>query len=105
MTERQNAETALRSNEERLQTLNDTLDEQVKVRTNQLEQRNTDVLRQSAQLVDLSSRLMQLQDDERRRIALELHDSLGQLVAAVGMKLVSLSQHAKPISPQLATIT
>ncbi len=58
MTERQNAETALRSNEERLQTLNDTLDEQVKVRTNQLEQRNTDVLRQSAQLVDLSSRLM-----------------------------------------------
>jgi len=105
MTERQNAETALRSNEERLQTLNDTLDEQVKVRTNQLEQRNTDVLRQSAQLVDLSSRLMQLQDDERRRIARELHDSLGQLVAAVGMKLGSVSEHAKRSAPQLVNIT
>src|SRR5258708_19708237 len=101
MTERQNAETALRSNEERLQTLNDTLDEQVKVRTNQLEQRNTDVLRQSAQLIDLSSRLIQLPDDERRRIARKLHDSLGQLLAAARIKLPTLSLHTNPTPPPL----
>jgi signal transduction histidine kinase len=105
ITERHNAETALRSNEERLQTLNDSLDEQVKVRTDQLEQRNTDVLRQSEQLTDLSHRLMQIQDDERRRIARELHDSLGQIVAAVGMKLGSVTDHAKRNAPQLVNIT
>lgn len=33
----------------------------------------------------LNARLMSLQDDERRRIARELHDSVGQLLAAVAM--------------------
>jgi PAS domain S-box-containing protein len=35
----------------------------------------------------LSGRLMHLQDQERRRIARELHDSAGQLLAALGMNL------------------
>ena len=38
-------------------------------------------------LRSLSARLMQLQDDERRRIARELHDSVGQTLAALGMNL------------------
>jgi PAS domain S-box-containing protein len=41
-------------------------------------------------LRELSSRLLQLQDEERRRIARELHDSAGQIITAVNMKLTSL---------------
>ncbi len=39
----------------------------------------------------LSGRILTLQDDERRRIARELHDSLGQLLAAIRMNLDLLS--------------
>jgi len=38
-------------------------------------------------LRSLSQRLVRLQDDERRRIARELHDSTGQYLAALGMHL------------------
>ncbi len=39
----------------------------------------------------LSGRLLELQDDERRRLARELHDSTGQLLAAIQLNL-SLAQ-------------
>jgi signal transduction histidine kinase len=38
-------------------------------------------------LRNLSARLLQVQDEERRRIAREMHDSVGQLVAAISMNL------------------
>jgi PAS domain S-box-containing protein len=37
--------------------------------------------------VELASRLQQMQDEERRRIARELHDSVGQLLVAIGMNI------------------
>jgi PAS domain S-box-containing protein len=37
--------------------------------------------------VDLASRFQRMQDDERKRIARELHDSVGQLLAAIGMNI------------------
>jgi len=43
------------------------------------------VEQRTAALRQLSSRLLRLQDTERRRIARELHDSLGQCL--VGLKL------------------
>jgi signal transduction histidine kinase len=43
-------------------------------------------------LRELSARLLQLQDEERRRIARELHDSTGQLLAALNMNLTPLVQ-------------
>lgn len=39
----------------------------------------------------LSARLMRLQDDERRRLARDLHDSTGQFLAAAKMSLASLA--------------
>jgi signal transduction histidine kinase len=39
---------------------------------------------------ELSARLLQMQDEERRRIARELHDSVGQLVAALMMNIDQL---------------
>jgi PAS domain S-box-containing protein len=40
----------------------------------------------------LSGRLLQLRDDERRRIARDLHDSLGQILSAVKMNLSYLAR-------------
>src|SRR5882672_3161122 len=97
MAERQNTESALR-------VLANTLEDQVRDRTGQLEQRNTDILKQSEQLREVSHSLLQIQDDERRRIARELHDSLGQVVAALGMNLGTLSKHAEQGATDLVTI-
>jgi signal transduction histidine kinase len=59
-----------------LQQARDQLEERVQART--------------AELKVLSGRLMSLQDEERRHIARELHDSTGQVVAALGMNLAVL---------------
>jgi PAS domain S-box-containing protein len=93
ITERKRTERALNESEERLRTLADGLETQVRVRTQELEQRNTEVLQQSEQLRELSNRLLQTQDDERRRIARELHDSAGQIVTALGLNLASITHH------------
>ena len=45
----------------------------------------------------LSSRLLTLQDEERRRLALDLHDLIGQRLAAVAMNLDVVEQAAKPL--------
>ena len=42
---------------------------------------------QARKEAELSARLLQVQDEERRRIARELHDGVGQLLAAVGMNI------------------
>src|SRR6185437_8326540 len=49
----------------------------------------------TAALRKLSSRLMRVQDEERRRIARELHDSLGQYLAAAKINLEVLSTELK----------
>jgi len=42
----------------------------------------------------LSARLLQLQDEERRRLGRDLHDSLAQLVLAVNLRLAQVTQSA-----------
>jgi PAS domain S-box-containing protein len=94
-TERTRVQKQLKQSEEQLRSLADDLERQVRTRTQELEQRNEDVLQQSQQLRELSSRLQQTQDEERRHIARELHDSAGQLIAALGMNLASMTQHMR----------
>src|SRR6266404_7557073 len=53
-------------------------------------------------LRQLSAQLLQLQDEERRRIARELHDSTGQMLAALSMTLAPLVQANSPIDPASA---
>lgn len=89
--------------EESFRKLAETLEAQVRLRTKELEQRNADVLRQSEQVRDLSRRLLHIQDDERRHIARELHDSAGQTLTVLGMNLAQFVQKAGRISPALAT--
>jgi PAS domain S-box-containing protein len=48
----------------------------------------------------LSGRILGIQDEERRRIARELHDSLGQYLAALKMNIDVLGSDAKTGSPE-----
>ena len=95
--------TARKEAEENYRKLAQTLDAQVRARTRELEQRNADVLRQAGQVTELSRRLLHTQDEERRRIARELHDSAGQTLTILGMSLAQLVQKAGRSSPELAT--
>lgn len=52
----------------------------------------------------LSARLMNLQDEERRKFSRELHDSLGQDLAALKM-LLPMIAGARPSDPNLAECT
>src|SRR5579859_538333 len=83
--ERRRAEEALRQSEERLRALADGLEAQVRTRTLELEERNREMLERTEQLRQLSSRLVRVQDEERRHIARELHDSVGQYLSGLLM--------------------
>jgi len=95
ITQKKRIERELRESEDRYRTLADALDTQVQFRTQELERRNSE-------LRDLSGRLLESQDAERRHIARELHDSAGQTLAALGMSLSRLAQDAKNNPDQLA---
>jgi len=64
-------------------------------KTRQLEMLNRD-------LRTLSTRLMAAQDEERRRIARDLHDSVGQLIAALSMNNGVVFRQAHKLSPDAA---
>jgi len=65
---------------------------------------NTDITgrkRAEESLRALTARLLQLKDDERRRIARELHDSAGQILVALDINL-SLVQKNEGLAPNAA---
>lgn len=74
---------------EELKRINEHLESRVRQRTAELEHRTLDVQR-------LSRQLLQAQDDERRRISRELHDSTGQLLVALTMNLFRLKSELVP---------
>jgi len=102
ITERTRAAEELRRSEEKLRALTGELENQVRARTHELEQRNAEILQQSEQLRDLSRRLLQAQDQERRHIARELHDSAGQIVTVLGLNLARIFTRAKLDAPLMA---
>jgi signal transduction histidine kinase len=58
--------------------------------------------RKTQQLEALNARMTTLQDEERRRIARELHDSVGQLLAAVSMNSALVEAESHKLSPEAA---
>lgn len=94
MLARQQAEIADKARKELLQ-LNETLETRVRERTSELEMANES-------LRELSARILQMQDEERKRIARELHDSVGQLLTAITMNNASLSAESAKLTPPAA---
>ena len=82
--------------------LRNKLEESVQDRTRELEAKNLELLRQTEVVSELSARLLQIQDEERRRIARELHDSVGQMLAAVSMNLAHVNREIQALTPASA---
>ena len=53
----------------------------------------------TSKLRELSGKLLQIQDEERRRIARELHDGVGQLIVALNLNLSKLNDEKDKLSP------
>jgi signal transduction histidine kinase len=76
---------------EELKKINESLESRVRERTVELERRNFEVH-------ELSRRLLHAQDEERRRVSRELHDSTGQLLVVLNLNLSRLKSDA--LSPE-----
>ncbi|HZR56727.1 MAG TPA: PAS domain S-box protein [Terriglobales bacterium] len=88
--------------EEALRQAHDELEQRVQERTTELEEQVNERKRAEDSLRHLTGRLLQLQDNERRQIARELHDSTGQMVVALSLNLASLQSGAH--APESAKI-
>jgi PAS domain S-box-containing protein len=82
--------------------LRDELESRVLERTRELEEKNKALLEQAQVVREISGRLLHSQEEERRRIARELHDSSGQIIAALQMTLIPLEREAQKQHPELA---
>jgi signal transduction histidine kinase len=87
----------------------DELEKRVAERTAELWEKNLQIQQQAETLAranqglrQLSARLLRVQDEERRRIARDLHDSTGQMVAMLSMNLSALQAEAARIDAGLA---
>ena len=89
---------ARRRNNERLRNARGELEDCVRERTAELDAANQN-------LRGLSARLLQLQDEERRRIARELHDSVGQMLAALTMNLSAVRTDIDRLAKTAAALT
>jgi PAS domain S-box-containing protein len=93
--------TARKKVEAELKAAYEHLEERVEQRTTELWVRNSELMKQSEIIRELSGRLLQTQDEERRRIARELHDSVGQLLAAVSMTASKISRKKQELSSEV----
>lgn len=84
-----------RRNVDRIRSIREELEAQVKQRTMELDAANKD-------LSKLTGHVLHLQDEERRRIARELHDSAGQSLAALVMNLSKVETEVKAQMARLA---
>jgi signal transduction histidine kinase len=92
--ERKRIEAALVASQEALRKSHEDLETRVAVRTQELAMAES-------RLGELSRRLLKLRDEERRRLARELHDSTGQTLAALELNLVML-QKERDLPPAVA---
>jgi signal transduction histidine kinase len=70
-----------------------------------VQERTADLDSANDSLRELSARLLQLQDDERRRIARELHDSVGQMLAALNMNLSTVRADVERLAKTANALT
>jgi len=101
VTERKRAEEALKQRSSELQKLAETLEQRVQERTEELEEMNK-TLRQ------LSIRLLSAHEEERKRVAGELHDTIGSCLSGIKFKVESaleeITKTPKAATESLSTI-
>jgi signal transduction histidine kinase len=88
---------ARRRDNEKLRNAQGELQGRVQERTGELDTAN-----QHLRMV--SARLLHLQDEERRRIARELHDSIGQMLAALSMNLAGVRADIDRLARTASTV-
>jgi len=88
--------------EEQLRAANEQLDQRIQERTSELTRANERLQREiekrmqtEEMLRKLSARILTLQDEERRRLGRELHDSAGQMLAALHINLGVIAQRTQ----------
>lgn len=88
--------------EQKLRAVNEQLDLKIQERTSELTRSNqllhSEIQRRvqtEEMLRKLSARILTLQDEERRRLGRELHDSAGQLLAALHINLGVIAQRTQ----------
>jgi PAS domain S-box-containing protein len=79
--------TERKQTEQDLRTTRAELEERVRERTEELN-------KATQSLRNLSARLLQIRDEEARRLARELHDSVGQMLSAIGMNIATVKAQA-----------
>lgn len=96
---RARSEAALRDSEERLRRAHDELEARVRQRTSELALTNAALEAQldqrslaEQQIKILFARLVAVQEEERRRLALDVHDQLGQQLTALRLNLELLQR-------------
>jgi PAS domain S-box-containing protein len=91
ITERKQAEDAL-------QSLNLQLEARVVMRTTELQEANIALEESRGRLQILSQRLVEVQEEERRAIARELHDRVGQSLSALNINMIIMRDQLLPDS-------
>lgn len=56
------------------------------------------------QEADIVAHMQRVQDEERRRLARELHDSVGQLLASIAMNIARVRAESDKLSPEVAEL-
>ncbi len=79
-----------------LSKLNQNLEDKVQQRTSELNGAYQQLQHKESRLRELTDKVLALQDEERRAIARELHDSVGQSLTAIRLQLQLLSQQTLP---------
>ena len=109
VTIRKRAERVVREREEQLREAHDELESRVRERTEELALSNTALeaeLRErraaEEQIKVLFKQLVSIQEDERRRIARDIHDQLGQQMTALRLQLEALLSRTGETPPALA---
>jgi signal transduction histidine kinase len=69
-----------------------------------VQQRTTEVNAANQRLRHLTARLLELQDEERRRFARELHDSAGQTLTALAMNLSVVQNEIERLTKSVSTV-
>ena len=92
-----------RRTETLLRRLNESLETRVQVRTAEIAAKELALRQTQEELRALTSRLLTVQDEERRRIAHDLHDDINQRLAMLALSLRTLEQPDHPLPEHLRT--